>query len=46
MADTEEWDQSFITPLVAPGVPARQYFLMRQPITLQPSDYSDKAKCG
>jgi hypothetical protein len=46
VTDVEEYDHSFISPLVAPGVPARQYFLLRAPITLQPSDYSDKEACG
>ncbi len=44
--DVEEYDQSFISPLVAPSIPARQYYLLRQPIQLDPKDYNDKDKCA
>jgi hypothetical protein len=45
VADKEDFDQTFIAPLAAPGVPARLYFLFQQPIVLRPEEAGDKARC-
>ena len=43
--DTKNEDENFLPPIVAPGLPSRNYFLFGRPISTQHLDAKDRAAC-
>ena len=43
--DTKNEDENFLPPIVAPGLPSRNYFLFGRPISTTGIDAKDKAAC-
>ena len=44
--DADDLDQTFVPPIIAPGVPSRLYFLFCRPIKLTPEMYNDRDACN
>lgn len=43
--DNKNEDENFLPPIVAPGLPSRNYFLFGRPISTKDIDAKDKAAC-
>eukprot|EP00980_Cylindrotheca_fusiformis_P022318 scaffold9191_cov114-Cylindrotheca_fusiformis.AAC.13 len=43
--DTSDADEVFLAPIVAPGLPSRNYFIFGKPLSTNEVDHTDKASC-
>jgi hypothetical protein len=44
--DMKNDDEIFLPPIIAPGLPSRNYFIFGKPLSTKDLDPSDKTSCG